>query len=246
MKQIQTQEFGEIIKKIRNKNADFAHGITDVRRTADLVQDHIAKNNFVDVIDSVELKVERVDNTLTHILTEIEGFTGVEFSGDGDMFMAKASRDQVDKAIDTFERLVKEIDNSREKKLRLTDYFEFLLRVHENGRDMKWRKSLDHIGSTGTDYLVKMLIYLSLIEVYRERTIDPKMDSAVHCILDETGVLAPVYVRSVLSYAKSKGIILITAGHSQQTVGFENWVRVKKRGNRFGGGSVLRKILVCD
>ena len=246
MKQIQTQEFGEIIKKIRNKNADFAHGITDVRRTADLVQDHIAKNNFVDVIDSVELKVERVDNTLTHILTEIEGFTGVEFSGDGDMFMAKASRDQIDKAIDTFERLVKEIDNSREKKLRLTDYFEFLLRVHENGRDMKWRKSLDHIGSTGTDYLVKMLIYLSLIEVYRERTIDPKMDSAVHCILDETGVLAPVYVRSVLSYAKSKGIILITAGHSQQTVGFENWVRVKKRGNRFGGGSVLRKILVCD
>ena len=108
------------------------------------------------------------------------------------------------------------------------------------------RKSLDHIGSTGTDYLVKMLIYLSLIEVYRERAINSKAGSTVHCVLDETGVLAPKYVRSVLEYAKSRGIILITAGHSQQTVGFENWVRVRKRGQRFGGQTVLRKVLKCN
>jgi len=143
-------------------------------------------------------------------------------------------------------RLVREIDTYGTKQLRLTDYFDFQIRVHENGHDMGWRKSLDHIGSTGTDYLVKMLIYLSLIEVYRERAIDPKAGSTVHCVLDETGVLAPKYVRSVLEYAKSRGIILITAGHSQQTVGFDNWVRVRKRGQRFGGQTVLRKVLQCD
>ena len=246
MKQIQTQEFEQLIRNICAKNADFREGIRQVKQTATLVQTNLEKNNFVDVLDSIELKVERVDNNLTQILTELEGFAGVTFSPDRDLFGKRADRDQIDKAIDTFARLVREIENYREKSLRLTDYFDFLIRVHENGHDMGWRKSLDHIGSTGTDYLVKMLIYLSLIEVYRERAIDSKAGSTVHCVLDETGVLAPKYVRSVLEYAKSRGVILITAGHSQQTVGFENWVRVRKRGQRFGGQTVLRKVLKCD
>jgi hypothetical protein len=246
MKQIQTQEFEQLIRNICAKNADFREGIRQVKQTAALVQTNLENNNFVDVLDSIELKVERIDNNLTQILTELEGFAGVTFSPDRDLFGKRADRDQIDRAIDTFARLVREIENYRDKRLRLTDYFDFLIRVHENGHDMGWRKSLDHIGSTGTDYLVKMLIYLSLIEVYRERAIDSKAGSTVHCVLDETGVLAPKYVRSVLEYAKSRGIILITAGHSQQTVGFENWVRVRKRGQRFGGQTILRKVLKCD
>jgi hypothetical protein len=246
MKQIQIQEFEQLIRNICAKNADFREGIRQVRQTATMVQTNLEKNNFVDVLDSIELKVERVDNNLTQILAEIETFGGLAFNTDRDLFGKRADREQIDKAIDTFSRLVREIENYSDKRLRLADYFDFLIRVHENGHDMGWRKSLDHIGSTGTDYLVKMLIYLSLIEVYRERAIDSKAGSTVHCVLDETGVLAPKYVRSVLEYAKTRGIILITAGHSQQTVGFENWIRVCKRGQRFAGQTVLRKVLKCD
>lgn len=246
MKQIQIQEFEQLIRNICAKNADFREGIRQVKQTATMVQTNLEKNNFVDVLDSIDLKVERVDNNLTWILAEIETFGGLAFNTDRDLFGKRADREQIDKAIDTFSRLVREIENYRDKHLRLADYFDFLIRVHENGHDMGWRKSLDHIGSTGTDYLVKMLIYLSLIEVYRERAIDSKAGSTVHCVLDETGVLAPKYVRSVLEYAKARGIILITAGHSQQTIGFDNWVRVCKRGQRFAGQTVLRKVLKCD
>lgn len=246
MKLIQTQEFEQLVRNVGAKNADFQAGVRQVKQTAALVQAHLEKNNFVDVLDSVELKVERVDNNLTKILAEVEGFGGLTFGTDRDLFGKRADRDQVDKAIDTFARLVREIESYPAEQLSLTDYFDFFIRIHENGNDMGWRKSLDDIGSTGTDYLVKMLIYLSLIDVYRERAIDAKAGSTVHCVLDETGVLAPKYVRSVLEYAKSRGIILITAGHSQQTVGFENWVRVRKRGARFGGQTVLRKVLKCD
>lgn len=246
MKQIQTQEFEQLIRNICAKNADFREGVRQVRQTAALVQEHLEKNNFVDVLDSVELKIERVDNNLIRTLAEIEAFAGMNFSRDRDLFGKRADREQIDKAIETFACLVREIESCRDKRLCLTDYFDFLIRVHENGHDMGWRKSLDDIGSTGTDYLVKMLIYLSLIEVYRERAIDSRNGSTVHCVLDETGVLAPKYVRSVLEYAKSRGIILITGGHSQQTVGFENWIRVRKRGQRFAGQTVLRKVLKCD
>jgi Protein of unknown function (DUF3584) len=246
MKQIQTQEFEQLIRNICAKNSDFREGIRQVNQTANLVEQHLKENNFVDVLDAIELKVERIDSSLTRILAQLEEFAGVTFSADRDLFGKRADRDQIDRAIETFEKLLREIDNHRVQRLQLADYFDFVIRVHENGHDMGWRKSLDHIGSTGTDYLVKMLIYLSLIEIYRERAIDAKAGSTVHCVLDETGVLAPRYVRSVLEYAQSRGIILITAGHSQQTVGFQNWMHVRKCGQRFAAQTVLRKVMKCD
>lgn len=246
LKRTQTLQFEQLIRNICNKNAAFDTGIRQVRQTAESVQARLAENNFVDVLDSIELKIERVDNPLTRTLAALESFAGMSFGQEHDLFGKRADQVQVDQAIDHFERLVKEIGRYPATQLSLTDYFDFLLRVHENGRDMGWRKSLNHIGSTGTDYLVKMLIYLSLIEVYRERAIDPRVEATVHCVLDETGVLAPKYVRKVLAYATARGILLITAGHSQQTTGFEHWVLVRKHGHRFGGQTVLRKILKCD
>lgn len=246
MKKIQTQEFEQLIRNICAKNADFREGIRQVKQTAVLVQQSLEENNFVDVLDSIELRVERVDNKLTEILGKLEDFADVSFTSDRDLFGKQADRAQIDRAIETFERLLREIDSYREKRLLLTDYFDFNIRVHENGHDLGWRKSLDHIGSTGTDYLVKMLIYLSLIEVYRERALEAKTGSCVHCVLDETGVLAPKYIRSVLEYATKRGIILITAGHSQQTLGFDHWIRVCKQGQKFAGQTVLRKVLKCD
>jgi hypothetical protein len=246
MKRLQTQQFEQLIHNICNKNAAFRDGIRQVNQTADAVQAHLAKNNFVDVLDSVELKVERVDNQLTRTLEGLEKFAGIAFGQENDLFSKRADRAEIDRAIEHFERLLREIDSHRGKELSLTDYFDFLIRVHENGHDMGWRKSLDHIGSTGTDYLVKMLIYLSLIEVYRARALDPKAESIVHCVMDETGVLAPKYVRAVLSYAAARGIILITAGHSQQTKEFDHWMLVRKHGSRFGAQAVLRKVLRCD
>ena len=245
-KRIQTVEFTQLIQNINNKNADFREGIRQVNQTADLVQAHLRENNFVDVLDSIELKVERVDTPLTRTLTAMEEFADVSFSSDQDLFAKRADQTQIDKAIETFERLMTEIESHSERQLSLTDYFDFSIRIHENGHDMGWRKSLDHIGSTGTDYLVKMLIYLSLIEVYRARALDSNFTANVHCVLDETGVLVAKYVRSVLEYAATRGIILITAGHSQQTTGFENWILVRKRGQRFAGQTVLRRVLTCD
>jgi len=246
MKRLQTQQFEQFIHNICNKNAAFADGIRQVNQTADSVQANLATINFVEVLDSVELKVERKDNQLISILEGFAKFEGLSFREERDLFAKGADRTEIDRAIDHFERLLRQIDSHRSQHLLLTDYFDFFIRVRENGHDLGWRKSLDHIGSTGTDYLVKMLIYLSLIEVYRARAIDPKAGSTVHCILDETGVLAPKYIRAVLRIATERGIILITAGHSQETTGFEHTVHVRKHGQRFGAQEVLRKILRCD
>ena len=72
MKQIQTQEFEQLIRNVCAKNADFREGVRQVNQTANLVQNHLRENNFVDVLDSVELKVDRVDNNLTQVLGALE------------------------------------------------------------------------------------------------------------------------------------------------------------------------------
>jgi hypothetical protein len=132
MKQIQTQEFEQLIRNVCAKNADFREGVRQVNQTANLVQNHLRENNFVDVLDSVELKVDRVDNNLTQVLGALEEFGDVTFGSDGDLFGKRADRAQIDRAIGTFERLLREIDSYQGKSLLLTDYFDFLIRVHSN------------------------------------------------------------------------------------------------------------------
>jgi hypothetical protein len=135
MKRIQTQEFEQLIRNICHKNAAFHDGIHQVKVTAASVQTHLANNNFVDVLEAIELKVERVDNQLTRTLEGMEAFAGLSFSQDHDLFGKRADRAEIDRAIGHFERLVREIDSYRGKQLLLTDYFDFLIRVRENGHD---------------------------------------------------------------------------------------------------------------
>lgn len=244
MTKVQTQEFEELVRKICHTNADFHAGIRQVKQTAALVQQHLNENNFVDVLDSIELKIDDVDDSLTRTLRGLEEFADISFSSGGDLFGKRADKAAIERAISSFDRLLKEIDACKRNALSLTDQFDFLIRVRENGHDMGWKKSLNDIGSTGTDYLLKMLIYLALIEIYRARAIES--GATVHCVMDETGVLAPRYVRKVLQYAAERGIVLITAGHTQGNTGFNHWVHVRKHGPRFDAQEVLRKVLKCD
>jgi hypothetical protein len=171
-------------------------------------------------------------------------FADVSFSSGGDLFGKRADKASIERAISSFDRLLKEIDACKRNALLLTDRFNFLIRVRENAHDMGWKKSLNDIGSTGTDYLLKMLIYLALIEIYRARAIEG--GATVHCVIDETGVLAPRYLRTVLQYAAERGIVLVTAGHTQGNTGFSHWVYVRKHGLRFDAQEVLQKVLECD
>lgn len=244
MTKVQTQEFEELIRKICHTNADFREGIRQVKQTAVLVQQHLSENNFVDVLDSIELRIDDVDDNLMRTLRGLEEFADISFSSGGDLFGKRADKASIERAISSFDRLLREIDACKRNSLALTDQFDFRIRVRENGHDMGWRPTLNDIGSTGTDYLLKILIYLALIEIYRARAIES--GATVHCVMDETGVLAPRYLRKVLQYAAERGIVLITAGHTRGNTGFNHWVHVRKHGPRFNAQEVLRKILQCD
>ena len=59
LKRTQTEQFEQLIRNICDKNAAFDAGIRQVRQTAESVQSRLTETNFVDVLDSIELKAGR-------------------------------------------------------------------------------------------------------------------------------------------------------------------------------------------
>jgi hypothetical protein len=244
---VQSERFEAIVSQIGRQITRLDEAIQKVSSTARKVEETLRQDNFVDVLDSVELRVQEQDSDLLRQIRLLLPFQNTNLGTHGrDMFMADADAALVERAVVVFAGLVKLLETEQRTRLELDDCFEFAIRIVENGHDYGFRTSIDHIGSNGTDYLVKMLIYLALIDRFREQALDTGDKSMMHCILDETGVLATKYVREAMLYAERKNIILVTAGHSSASRGFKNCLRVEKRGNRFGGGVILSRIPQCS
>jgi hypothetical protein len=243
---LQAKQFDTIISQIVREVSRLEDALRQVKATARKVQNDLAEDKFIDVLDSIELRVQDEPSELWNQLKRMERFQNLNFGSEFDLFQAQADDSSVKEAIQAFEKLVTQLDRERKDALELEDSFEFTIRVIENGHDHGFRASLDHIGSTGTDYLVKMLIYLSLIDLIRRQALADDDQACLHCILDETGVLAPKYVKEAIRYAEKKRIFLITAGHSATSKGFRYWFRVQKRGQYFGGEQIISKHPVCE
>lgn len=243
---LQTKQFDSIISQIVREVSRIEDALRQIKSTARKVQQDLAEDKFIDVLDLIELRVQDEPSELWKQLKNMEQFQNMNFGTEFDLFQPQASESSVKEAIRAFEVLVKKLEQERRESLELEDSFEFTIRVVENGHDHNFRASLDHIGSTGTDYLVKMLIYLSLIDLIRNQALAGDDHAYLHCILDETGVLAPKYVKEAIRYAERKRIFLITAGHSATSKGFRYWFRVSKRGQHFGGEQIISKHPKCE
>ena len=243
---LQTKQFDSIISQIVREVSRMEDALRQVKATARQVQENLADEKFIDILDSIELRVRDEPSELWNQLKKMERFQNINFSSEFDLFQPQADESSVKEAIQAFENLVKQLERESRETLSLEDSFEFTIRVIENGHDHGFRASLDHIGSTGTDYLVKMLIYLSLIDLIRKQSLIGDDQDYLHCILDETGVLSPKYIKEVISYAEKKRIFLITAGHSATSKGYRYWFRVRKKGKHFGGEKIISKHPTCE
>ena len=81
--------------------------------------------------------------------------------------------------------------------------------VIENQKDTNWQEKLTDIGSEGTDILVKAMIYITLLYVFKEKVSKKFKDFQLHCIMDEIGRIHPKNVDSLIKYANERGIIMI-------------------------------------
>jgi hypothetical protein len=175
-------------------------------------------NDFVErdsigagVIKKIELKVEDSKNEIVHLLLRIKKFNDentIEF-GEPNLFSSGNQENKNKDAVDLLKQFVKKINEVKRDIVTLSDSFELKFRIEENQNDTGWVEKLANVGSEGTDTLVKAMLNIMLLNVFKESVSKRFKDFRLHCMMDEIGKLHPINVRGILKFAKDRNILLI-------------------------------------
>ena len=75
---------------------------------------------------------------------------------------------------------------------------------------------LANVGSDGTDVLVKAMINIMLLNVFKEKASRKSGEFKLHCMMDEIGKLHPNNVKGILDFANKRNILLINSSPISQ------------------------------
>ena len=108
------------------------------------------------------------------------------------------------------------MEGSKEGVIRLADFFDLKFRVVENRNDTGFVERLSNIGSEGTDVLVKSMVNIMLLNVFKSNASTHFSDFKLHCMMDEIGKLHPNNVAGILRFANDRDILLINGSPTEQ------------------------------
>jgi hypothetical protein len=192
---------GEIQKIIRKINADFSG------------------KRFLEAVTNIQLDIKDSKNTAVMLLKKIKEFNddNALSLGAANLFSGTNHDKSNEKAVELLKQLVKEINQAKNTVIELTDSFELTFRVEENGNDTGWVEKLTNVGSEGTDVLVKAMINIMLLNVFKEGASRKFKDFKLHCMMDEIGKLHPNNVKGILNFANDRNIMLINGSPTEST-----------------------------
>ena len=118
-------------------------------------------------------------------------------------------------ARDVFREKVAAVD---EVISQLADTFKLEFRIKENDNDTGWVEKIANVGSDGTDILVKAMVNIMLINVFKEKASKKSGDFKIHCMMDEIGKLHPNNVKGILDFANRRNILLVNSSPTTYNV----------------------------
>ena len=196
-------EIGSLIKR----RSDVDGVILDINR------DFVEKN-FAGVIRSIELRANESSDKLMQLLMSIHDYTVENALSIGELnLFSSGNRDEVNrKVVDYLKSLSHQLQNEPNRpSVSLGDAFRLQFRVKENDNDTNWVERINNVGSDGTDILVKAMVNIMLINVFKKKAARKNGDFVVHCMMDEIGRLHPNNIKGILQFANSRNIYLINS-----------------------------------
>lgn len=198
-------EYGKLIDKesninkiIHEINTDFAH------------------KGFAGVIRSIELKLNRnQSSSIIQQIDEIYNYYSLNPFDNGEVNLFsddKETEAAKRQSIKHLQRLAKILDDHNDvEDIKLSDTFALKIKIEENNNSTGWVDNIRSVGSDGTDILVKAIINILLINVFKKQISRKKGDFRVHCMMDEIGKLAEENVRGILDFAGSRNIYVVNS-----------------------------------
>lgn len=172
------------------------------------------ENNFAGVIRSIELRAQETSDPMMQLMKNIRDFTIEHELAMGPLnLFSEGDREQANaKAVDLLKKFMRLLQKeSNRQRLTLSDTFRLEFQIQENDNNTGWVERINNVGSDGTDVLVKAMVNIMLINVFKKKASRRKGDFILHCMMDEIGKLHPSNVAGILQFANVRNIYLINS-----------------------------------
>ncbi len=200
------RQIGKETTELTSKGGEIQKVITDINRDFE-------ERNFAGVIKSIRLQLSESRNAIVTLLQSIREFNDKNSMSLGvvNLFSSGDTEGQNKKAVALLKEFAREINARKEKEIGLADSFELQFRIVENENDSGWVEKLTNVGSEGTDILVKAMINIMLLNVFKDSASKRFKEFRLHCMMDEIGKLHPNNVKGILKFANDRNILLINS-----------------------------------
>lgn len=210
-----SRQYATIIKRIAKDVSDLSQHKADIEKTILDINRDFRENNFAGVIKSIELRAVESNDRLMHQLLNIKRFDD-EYGyniGQLNLFTNEDTLNRTNQqAVNLLMTLVDMMDAEKKREqITLSDTFKLEFKVKENDNDTNWVEKLSNVGSDGTDILVKAMVNIMLINVFKHKISRKFGDFMLHCMMDEIGKLHPNNVEGILKFANVRNIYLINS-----------------------------------
>lgn len=210
-----SRQYANIIKRIAKEVGDLSQHNADIKSTINEIRRDFRENNFAGVIKEIDLKAVECNDELVLQLIKIKNFDEEHGFNIGELNLFSTEETlnrRNEEAVKLLMELIDKMDVERKRdKITLSDTFNLQFKVRENDNDTNWVERLSNVGSDGTDILVKSMINIMLISVFKRKNSQRFGDFKLHCMMDEIGKLHPDNVEGILKFANIRNIFLINS-----------------------------------
>lgn len=207
------ERFAHIIRQIGKETTGILSKEDEILQIINRVNNDFFSKNFVGAIKSMQIRIMPSSNKIMKLLMEIKHFND-EHSldlGESHLFTSPEKNNTNQKAVKLVKALIKEMQTYKSDEITLSDSFGLEFRILENDNDTGWVEKLTNVGSEGTDILVKAMINIMLLNVFKENASKRVKNFKLHCMMDEIGKLHPTNVKGILKFANDRNILLINS-----------------------------------
>ena len=216
-----SERYVDILARVSKEMGELTRHESDVDKIIHDINRDFKDRNFVGVIKLIALQSIPSTDKMVQLMKRIKEFNDENQFAMGELnLFSTVNRDEVNqKAVSHLLDFMKSLtDNPSRQYLTLSDLFQLQFRIIENDNDTGWADKLSHVGSEGTDTLVKAMINIMLINVFKEKVSRKFGDFFIHCMMDEIGKLHPQNVKGILDFANARNILLINSSPTTYNV----------------------------
>lgn len=209
-----SEHYHTILRSVSREVGLLMNHSAEIKGIINEVNRDFQERNFAGVIKSIELRAEESSDRMMQLLRSIRDFTVENEFNMGELnLFSGTDRDEVNKkVIEYLKRFMRQLQKEPSRtELSLSDTFRLQFRIQENDNNTGWVERINNVGSDGTDILVKAMVNIMLINVFKTKASRKNGDFIIHCMMDEIGKLHPSNVSGILQFANVRNIYLINS-----------------------------------